>query len=192
MTYNQNIMTSSNGKNFCITGPLCGEFTMNSPHKGQWRWALMFSLIWAWMNSWVNNREAGDLKCHYAHYDIVVMKIQKVLQELKNWYNLCKISRVHGCRRNDYRSYSKTIIIIVWPNLTGEAPMNDCTNHMSGLWTIVVYTMITSMSRGWQMDRRMDSMDYSNIFSPRGQGQKSICNWHINNFYINRTQTLSL
>ena len=46
---------------------------MNSPHKGQWREALMFSLICAWINDWVNNREAGDLRCHHAHYDIIVM-----------------------------------------------------------------------------------------------------------------------
>ena len=32
-----------------------------SPHKGQWRGALMFSLICDWINGWVNNREAGDL-----------------------------------------------------------------------------------------------------------------------------------
>ena len=28
---------------------------VNSPHKGQWRGALMFSLIWAWINGWINN-----------------------------------------------------------------------------------------------------------------------------------------
>ena len=33
---------------------------VNSPHKGQWRGALMLSLICAWMNGWVNTREAGD------------------------------------------------------------------------------------------------------------------------------------
>ena len=36
--------------------------TVNSPHKGQWRGALMFSLICAWINGWVNNCEAGDLR----------------------------------------------------------------------------------------------------------------------------------
>ena len=46
---------------------------VNSPHKGQWRGALMFSLNWVWMNSWVNNREAGDLRRHRAHYDVTVM-----------------------------------------------------------------------------------------------------------------------
>ena len=35
---------------------------VNSAHKGQWRGALMFSLICAWMKGWVNNREAGDLR----------------------------------------------------------------------------------------------------------------------------------
>ena len=38
---------------------------VNSPHKGQWRRALMFSLICTWINGWVNNHEAGD-------YDVTV------------------------------------------------------------------------------------------------------------------------
>ena len=47
--------------------------TVNSPHKGQWRGALMFSLIWVWKNGWVNNGKAGDLRHHRAHYDVSVM-----------------------------------------------------------------------------------------------------------------------
>ena len=46
---------------------------VNSPHKGQWRGALMFSLICAWINGWVNAREAGDLRRNRAHYDVNVM-----------------------------------------------------------------------------------------------------------------------
>ena len=46
---------------------------VNSPHKGQWRGALMFSFIYTWMNDWVNNRETGDLRRHPAHYDVTVM-----------------------------------------------------------------------------------------------------------------------
>ena len=37
---------------------------VNSPHKGQWRGALMFSLICTRINGWVNNGEAGDLRRH--------------------------------------------------------------------------------------------------------------------------------
>ena len=46
--------------------------SVNSPHKGQWRGALMFSLICVWINGWVNNREAGDLRRYRAHYYIIV------------------------------------------------------------------------------------------------------------------------
>ena len=46
---------------------------VNSPHKGQWRGALRFSLICVWINDWVNNREAGDLRRYHAHYDVIVM-----------------------------------------------------------------------------------------------------------------------
>ena len=46
---------------------------VNSPHKGQWRGTLMFSLICAWTNVWVNHWNAGDLRCHHAHYLVIVM-----------------------------------------------------------------------------------------------------------------------
>ena len=46
---------------------------VNSPHKGQWRGALMFSLICVWINGWVNNREAGDLRRYLAHYDVTLI-----------------------------------------------------------------------------------------------------------------------
>ena len=56
------MITSSNGNIFRVTGPLCGGIhgsVVKSPQKGQWRW--------------VNNREAGDLRRHRAHYDVIVM-----------------------------------------------------------------------------------------------------------------------
>ena len=46
---------------------------VNSPHKGQWRGALIFILICARINGWVNNREAGDLRRYRTHYDVIVM-----------------------------------------------------------------------------------------------------------------------
>ena len=39
----------------------------------------MFSLIYAWINDWVNNREAGDLRRQHGHYDVIVM-----------WYSIMK------------------------------------------------------------------------------------------------------
>ena len=58
------------------------RWPVNSPHKSQWRGALMFSLICAWINVWVNNREAGDLRRHRIHYDVTVMELSWVLCNL--------------------------------------------------------------------------------------------------------------
>ena len=70
------IMTSSNWDVFHITGPFVRgihQLQVNSLHKGQWQRALVLSLICAWINCWVNNLEAGDLRHHCAHYDVTVI-----------------------------------------------------------------------------------------------------------------------
>ena len=48
---------------------------VNSPHKGLWGGALLFSFICAWINHCVNNHEAGDLRRRRAHYDVIVMSL---------------------------------------------------------------------------------------------------------------------
>ena len=59
---------------FSVLLAICaGNSLVNFPHKGQRRGALMFSLICVWINGWVNNREAGDLRRYRAHYDVIVM-----------------------------------------------------------------------------------------------------------------------
>ena len=55
---------------------------VNSLHKGQWRGALMFSLICVRINGWVNNREAGDLRRHLAHYDVSVMSMNTIQMKI--------------------------------------------------------------------------------------------------------------
>ena len=62
--------------------------TVNSPHKGQWRGALIF-LSAPWINGWVSNGEAGDLRHHRAHYDVIVM-IGPVYWSLGDWWPLCR------------------------------------------------------------------------------------------------------
>ena len=75
--------------------------TVNSPHKGQWRGALMFSLMCARINSWVNNREAGDLRRYRRHYDVIVMH-SRGIQNVR-------------CKRNGfYRRFEKQGLWKVW------------------------------------------------------------------------------
>ena len=69
------MMTSSN-RNISPLLAICAgnlRWPVNSSHKGQWRWALMFYLICAWINGWLNNGEAGDLRRYRAHYDAIGM-----------------------------------------------------------------------------------------------------------------------
>ena len=66
---------------------------VNSPHKGQWQGALMFSLICAWINGWVNNREAGDLRRHRVHYVAIVMVKGPLIVQTRS------AMHVHGLHR---------------------------------------------------------------------------------------------
>ena len=76
------------------------QLPVNSLHKGQWRRALMFYLICAWIKCWVNNREAGDLRHHRAHYDVIVMT-KKILP--------CVGSHIRGRRPISDRTFFRDI-----------------------------------------------------------------------------------
>ena len=54
------------------------------PHKGQWRGALMFSLICVWLNVWVNNHEAGDFRRHRGHCDVSVMRRNQIIMSTQS------------------------------------------------------------------------------------------------------------
>ena len=64
---------------------------VNSPHKGQWHRALMFSLICVWINGWVNYRGVGDLRRHRAYHDAIVMiSIRSdIIQTKVQWCHMC-------------------------------------------------------------------------------------------------------
>ena len=70
------MMTSSNGNIFRVTDHLCREFTghrwiPSTKASDAELWCFFF--ICVWINGWVNNREAGDLRRNRAHYDVIVM-----------------------------------------------------------------------------------------------------------------------
>ena len=80
----ENMMTSSNGHIFRVTGHLCREFTGN-----RWIPRTMASDVELWcflwsapLINWANNREAGDLRRHRAHFDVIVMN---KMHEIREW-----------------------------------------------------------------------------------------------------------
>ena len=60
--------------------PVPGEFPSQRPVTRS-----VNVLICVWINDWVNNREASDLRCYRAHYDVIVMYHQWPL--LLTWFN---------------------------------------------------------------------------------------------------------
>ena len=108
---------------------------MNSPHKGQWCGALMFSLICAWINGLVNNRETVDLRRHRAHYDVTLMtrvtvestgwlsanwhqytclKYDAIRQALCSKRNTCTGLIPGSCPANEIRRYKVMPSLIGW------------------------------------------------------------------------------
>ena len=83
------MIVSSNGNIFRVTGPLYEEFTgdrwipLTKASDGELWWFL-----WSvpWINGWVNNREAGDSRCHHTHYDVTEM--DEVVMLIVQWINL--------------------------------------------------------------------------------------------------------
>ena len=76
-SHSMTMMTSSNGNIFRVTGHVCGEFTgprWISRTKASDAELVMFILICVWINGWVNDREAGDLR---RHYDVIVMRTNR-------------------------------------------------------------------------------------------------------------------
>ena len=73
------MMMSSNGNNFRVNDHLCKEFTGPRwiPHTKASDTELWCFFICVWINGWVNNGEAGDLRRYRAHYDVTVMPSNK-------------------------------------------------------------------------------------------------------------------
>ena len=84
------------------------------PHKGQWRGALIFTLICTWTNGWVNNRYAGDSKRHCTYHDVTVIfdvpVINSVIQCILGVPRGLHLSHLtvpgpHWARMSESRSY---------------------------------------------------------------------------------------
>ena len=104
------MMTSSNGNIFRVTAFLCGEFNGHrwislTKASDAEHWCYLWSA--PWINGWVNNREAGDLWRHCAHYDVIDITIPTGItsDSLKNvfyMHNFLMMSFVlilgHACK----------------------------------------------------------------------------------------------
>ena len=106
---------------------------VNSPHIGQCHGALMFSLIFPWINGWVNNREAGDLRRNCAHYDVTVMSSLKVISRSGSL-------RSGGARSlNELQWFNKDETLLRWS--PSNAPVFPATvaYYIISCWVYIVH-----------------------------------------------------
>ena len=149
-------MMSSNGNIFRVTGLLCGEFTpVNSLHKGQWCGTLMFSFICSWINGWVNNRDAGDLRRHRAHYDVIVMNQTAPDHIVSLWSGgLCISDANHYLVSSTQTGLVMNRKLPHWFSLIqvcGQVQVNSLTNasHMANEGTGFIWSRWPDMQTGF-------------------------------------------
>ena len=128
---------------------------VNSPHKGQWRGALMFSLICAWINDWVNNRQAGDLRHHCGHYGVNEMYWIKML---------CLLI---FCRFNSLALGHHTSARGVSLNQLGEcsAPVPQTNHNKSVYSTHKMYSLSSEFEWGCKITLMKCEWKYSKIIN---------------------------
>ena len=139
------MMTSLKWKHFPRNWPFVRGIhrsPVKSPHKGQWRGALMFTLICARINGWVNNREAGDLRRHRAHYDVIVMwrhlktefDMRERMVQMYMYRRTPNISRTKSQNLNASLSSCSCLCPIHWNQvLSRERRYRRCSNY---IWVI--------------------------------------------------------
>ena len=73
------MMTSSNGNIFRVTGPLWGNSVVTGEFPARRPVTRSFDVFFDLHKRWVNTRESGDLRCHRAHYDVIVILLSFII-----------------------------------------------------------------------------------------------------------------
>ena len=141
---------------------------VNSSHKGQWRGALMFCLICVWINDWVNNCDAGDLRRHRGHYYVIVMhlgnaaagvpvKFYSDLQSLRDFTRSCGKTSVRPLSEQKARIRHDDVIKWIhfpryWPFVRGihRSPVNSL---RKGQWRGALMFSLIYWINGWVNSR---------------------------------------
>ena len=120
---------------------------MDSPHKGQWRGALICSWICAWTKGWANHRVVDDLARHHAHYNVTDDS-----ENTMPWpFIRCHLS-INGCKSNICLSKfhgpvpaavsPKTNVYIAW-----------IWYQVKGFGTLSMRDMVSSIYQNWKKNR---------------------------------------
>ena len=139
-----------------------------SLHKGQWRRALMFTLICGRINDLVINREAGDLRRVRVHYNVIVMIHWSLRGKQVNWV----ITDWHLMMT----SSNGTIFRVTGP-LCGEFPAKRPVARSFGVFfDLCVNKRLSKQSWCWWFETLSRSFwRHHNVILNHGNK----CHWHL-------------
>ena len=118
---------------------------VNSPHKVQWRGALMFSLICVWINGWVNTSEASDLRRNRAHYDVIIICLKVIWPsgwQPRRWFDE-SAKKYTSCRGN--RIFRNELMLFTVPNK--HQAISNHRADMPTLLPVVTWTVSQNILR---------------------------------------------
>ena len=138
--------------------PAFGEFPAQRPVMRSFN--VFFDL--RWINGWVNNRQAGELRRHRANYDVTVM--------------LTNILR-----------YMYTFRVLMWH--IGPISLTNLTNHNEAkhnhvyAWCYGLLYNLVSLRPGVGVAKSLSSVplffEFSSIIKTRISYKYHICSWHV-------------
>ena len=130
---------------------------VDSPHKGQRRGALIFSLIFPWTNGCANNRDAGDLRSYRAHYNVAVMNQVDIWRSA--WYPKLRSMLYCKCSQN-IRSPAVRNMYSVKEAFSITRVKKS--NHISVFWTKGFFDVRAQATCIFWFQRRWDNIDFEN------------------------------
>ena len=108
--------------------------SVNSPHKGQWHGAMMFSLICIWINIWINNCEAGDTVApimtslwwvmSHGHHDIWITSHSNV------WSTACLTSYNRKHQSSALLAFRPDVRGILWWPVVSPQRASNVESHV--------------------------------------------------------------
>ena len=107
---------------------------MDSPHKGQWRGALMSSLVCAWTNGWANSPGVGDFRRHGAYCDVTVMLLAVYVVFMWCLWSLVPPTHL------GYRTWISNYI---------HCCLRDVTNHSCTYFNVGLAKPLLKLCYGW-------------------------------------------
>ena len=128
------------------------RWPVNSPHKGQWRGALMFPLISVWTNGWINTRGACNLRRRRSHYDVTVYMVESPISDVSHKPFQLRLSRAIFTPSNQKGPVGGHVSYLHWQSYC-NVTLNSFQEHHSDVIMVPMASQITILTIVYSLSR---------------------------------------